>query len=108
MQEFLNDPAKIDKALRDYFYSVDKNKNGILEYKEIKKILIKFAEDTDTVSETDDEIKKAFDQLDSNKDGKISFDEFKALFEIYLKRFKKQIKNYPMILYGIHFGTILN
>ena len=89
VQEFLKDPAKIDKALHDYFSSVDKNKNGVLEYKEIKKILIKFSEDTDTVIETDDEIKKAFDQLDTNKDGKISFDEFKTLFEIYLKRFKK-------------------
>ena len=60
-----------------------------MEYKEIKKILIKFSEDTDTVIETDDEIKKAFDQLDTNKDGKISFDEFKALFQIYLNKLKQ-------------------
>ena len=89
IQEFLNDPAKVDKALHDYFSAVDKNKNGVLEYKEIKKILIKFSEDTDTVIETDDEIKKAFIQLDTNKDGKISLDEFKALFQIYLNKFKQ-------------------
>ena len=89
IQEFLNDPAKVDKALHDYFSAVDKNKNGVLEYKEIKKILIKFSEDTDTVIETDDEIKKAFIQLDTNKDGKISLDEFKALFQIYINKFKQ-------------------
>ena len=89
IQEFLNDPEKVDKALHDYFSAVDKNKNGVLEYKEIKKILIKFSEDTDTVIETDDEIKKAFIQLDTNKDGKISLDEFKALFQIYLNKFKQ-------------------
>ena len=89
IQEFLNDPAKVDKALQDYFSAVDKNKNGVLEYKEIKKILIKFSEDTDTVIETDDEIKKAFIQLDTNKDGKISLDEFKALFQIYINKFKQ-------------------
>ena len=89
VQEFLKDPANVDKAVHDYFSTVDKNKNGVLEYKEIKKILIKFSEDTDTVIETDDEIKKAFDQLDSNKDGKISLDEFKELFRIYLNKFKQ-------------------
>ena len=89
IQEFLNEPAKVDKALHDYFSAVDKNKNGVLEYKEIKKILIKFSEDTDTVIETDDEIKKAFIQLDTNKDGKISLDEFKALFQIYINKFKQ-------------------
>ena len=49
IQELLQDPTKIDKTCRDFFFSVDKNKNGVLEYKEIKKILSKFAENTDTI-----------------------------------------------------------
>ena len=89
VQELLNDPDKIDKICKDYFYSVDKNKNGVLEFKEIKKILVKYAEDTDAIQESDDEIKKAFDTLDTNKDGKISYDEFKNLFQSYLGKFGK-------------------
>ena len=89
IQELLKDPDKIDKICRDYFYCVDKNKNGVLEFKEIRKILAKYAEDTDTIQESDDEIKKAFELLDTNKDGKISYDEFKTLFQSYLGRFGK-------------------
>ena len=90
IQELLQDPTKIDKTCRDFFFSVDKNKNGVLEYKEIKKILSKFAENTDTIIEPDDEIKKAFELLDTNHDGKISFEEFKTLFQQYLNRFQKK------------------
>ena len=79
--EILKDPAKVDKICREYFYSVDKNKNGVLEFKEIKNILAKFAEDTDTIQEPEEKIKTAFNQLDSNNDGKISYEEFKTLFQ---------------------------
>ena len=87
IQELLNDPEKIDKTCKDYFYSIDKNKNGVLELREIKNILSKFAEDTDVVRDSDEEIQKAFNQLDTNNDGKISLDEFKTLFQNYLLKY---------------------
>ena len=86
IQELLKDPAKVEKICSDYFYSVDKNKNGFLELREIKKILARYAEDNDTVQEPEEKIKAAFNQLDLNKDGKISYDEFKSLFQSYLAK----------------------
>ena len=90
VQEILKDSAKIEKICSGYFYSVDKNKNGVLEFKEIKNILAKFAEDTDTIQEPEEQIKAAFNQLDSNNDGKISYDEFKTLFQNYLTNYGKK------------------
>ena len=90
IEEIAKDPVKIDKICRDYFSTVDKNSNGVLEFKEIKSILSKFSEDTDTAQHADEDIKKAFDQLDTNDDGKINLEEFKSLFLTYLDRYKKK------------------
>ena len=90
IQGLLKDPNEIDKVCRNYFFSVDKNKNGVLEFKEIRRILDKFAEDTDTVQESEENILKAFDQLDTNHDGKISYEEFKNLFQSYLSKYTQK------------------
>ena len=90
IQGLLKDPKEIDKVCGNYFFSVDKNKNGVLEFKEIRKILDKFAEDTDTVQESEENIRKAFDQLDTNHDGKISYEEFKNLFQSYLSKYTQK------------------
>ena len=90
IQGLLKDPKEIDKVCGNYFFSVDKNKNGVLEFKEIRRILDKFAEDTDTVQESEENIRKAFDQLDTNHDGKISYAEFKNLFQSYLSKYTQK------------------
>ncbi len=90
IQGLLKDPKEIDKVCGNYFFSVDKNKNGVLEFKEIRRILDKFAEDTDTVQESEENIRKAFDQLDTNHDGKISYEEFKNLFQSYLSKYTQK------------------
>ena len=86
IQGLLKDPNEIDKVCRNYFFSVDKNKNGVLEFKEIRRILDKFAEDTDNVQKSKENIRKAFDQLDTNHDEKISYEEFKNLFQKYTEK----------------------
>ena len=90
IQGLLKDPNEVDKVCGNYFFSVDKNKNGVLEFKEIRRILDKFAEDTDTVQESEENIRKAFDQLDTNHDGKISYEEFKNLFQSYLSKYTQK------------------
>ena len=90
IQGLLKDPNEVDKVCGNYFFSVDKNKNGVLEFKEIRRILDKFAEDTDTVQESEENILKAFDQLDTNHDGKISYEEFKNLFQSYLSKYTQK------------------
>ena len=86
IKELIKNPQKVEKICRDYFNSIDKNKNGVLEYKEIKVILAKFAEESDSVQPPENEIHDAFKKLDSNHDGKISYSEFKSLFDKYLNR----------------------
>ena len=85
IEELKNDETKIEKICKDYYESVDKNKNGVLEFKEIKSILVKFADVSNSIQPVDEDIRKAFNQLDTNKDGKISYSEFKNLFNSYLK-----------------------
>ena len=84
VKDLMNNPQKVDKICKTYFDSIDKNRNGVLEFQEISKILAKFAEENDSLKPPEEEIKDAFNQLDTNNDGKISFSEFKRLFNKYL------------------------
>ena len=93
IKEIVKDPAKVEKICRQYFNSIDKNKNGVLEYKEIKIILVKFAEESDIVQPPEEEILDAFNKLDTNHDGKISYSEFKTLFYVY-KLIEKNKNNF--------------
>ena len=90
VNELLKNPEKVDGICRKYFDSIDKNKNGVLEYKEIKVILAKFAEQSNSIQPPEDEIKDAFNKLDTNKDKKISYSEFKSLFNNYLLKVSKK------------------
>ena len=90
VNELMKNPGQVDKICRKYFDSIDKNKNGVLEYKEIKVILAKFAEESDSLNPPEEEIKDAFKKLDTNHDGKISFSEFKSLFNKYLMGLNKK------------------
>ena len=90
VNELMKNPGQVDKICRKYFDSIDKNKNGVLEYKEIKVILSKFAEESDSLNPPEEEIKDAFKKLDTNHDGKISFSEFKSLFNKYLLGLNKK------------------
>ena len=90
VSELIKNPEKVEKICRNYFDSIDKNKNGVLEYREIKVILAKFAQDSNSIKLPEDDIIDAFKKLDSNKDGKISFQEFKSLFDQYLKNLSRK------------------
>ena len=90
ISELIKNPQQVEKICRNYFDSIDKNKNGVLEYREIKVILAKFAADSNSIKPPEDDIIDAFNKLDSNKDGKISFQEFKSLFDQYLKNLSRK------------------
>ena len=103
IQGLLKDPKEIDKVCRNYFFSVDKNKNGVIIWG-VRRILDKFAEDTDTIQESEENIRKAFDQLDTNHDGKISYEEFKICSKVtYLNILKKDKKSNIIYLYYIKY-----
>ena len=90
IQGLLKDPNEVEKVCRNNFFSVDKNQNGVLEFKEIRRILDKFAEDNNVVQESEEIILKVFDQLDTNHGGKISYEEFKNLFQSQLSKYTKK------------------
>ena len=90
VQELLSNPEKVEQICSQYFNSIDKNRNGVLEYREISSILAKFANDSNSIRSPENEIVDAFNQLDKNKDGKISYTEFKALFDKYLSSIAKK------------------
>eukprot|EP01156_Anaeramoeba_ignava_P020816 Anaeramoba_ignava/c17271_g1_i2.p1 GENE.c17271_g1_i2~~c17271_g1_i2.p1 ORF type:complete len:128 (+),score=56.03 c17271_g1_i2:53-436(+) len=64
-------------SLKTIFDGIDKNKNGFLEFSEIKL----YANDLFGKEATDEEAKQLFDEMDGNKDGKITFEEFKNWME---------------------------
>ena len=70
------------------------NKDIKSEEKEIMKLeedkSIQQEKNKDTIQEPEEQIKAAFNQLDSNNDGKISYDEFKTLFQNYLTNYGKK------------------
>ena len=90
IKELLKDPQKVETICKNYFDSIDKNKNGVLEYKEIKVILAKFADESDAVIPPEEETLASFKKLDKNNDGKISYPEFKSLFDNYLANMAKK------------------
>ena len=90
VSELMKNPKKVEEVCRQYFDSIDKNKNGLLEYKEIKIILAKFADESNSIKPPEDEIVDPFKKLDTNNDGKISFSEFKTLFVKYLGNLSKK------------------
>ncbi|CAJ1408889.1 unnamed protein product [Effrenium voratum] len=62
--------------IKEAFIKADTNKDGFLDKKEAKNILLALAEASDIKSMTDSEINALFEKVDANHDGRLNVSEF--------------------------------
>ena len=82
----MNDPKKFEAFLQKLFDSKDKNKDGTLDFNEIKSLLKMYTDCTEF------ELKQEFSKIDRNNDGVLTFQEFKIMFGNVLNRMKQRKK----------------
>lgn len=85
----MEEQLKMEALAQEVFNFYDANKNGTLEMKEMKNIIIHIAKQLKVPTPNDEEIEKGFHDLDVNKDGVIQFREFLPFY----KSVYNQLKN---------------
>ena len=80
----MNNKEQFEKLAKQGYEEVDKNKNGSLDFNEIKSILVNFAQRSGLMPPTNAEVEQVYKQLDMDKNGKIDFTEFKGFFRKFL------------------------
>ena len=81
----MNNKEQFEKLAKQGYEEVDKNKNGFLDFNEIKSILVNFAQRSGLMPPTNAEVEQVYKQLDMDKNGKIDFTEFKGFFRKFLE-----------------------
>jgi Ca2+-binding EF-hand superfamily protein len=67
---------------RECFHKYDTNKDGAIEYRELKLLLIDVAKESGHDLPTDDDVQKVFHDADEDRDDVLSKDEFVELFKV--------------------------
>ena len=81
----MNNKEEFEKLAKQGYEEVDKNKNGSLDFNEIKSILVNFSQRSGLMPPTNAEVEQVYKQLDIDKNGKIDFNEFKGFFRKFLE-----------------------
>ena len=90
IKKILNDPNLLEQVTKRCFDSVDTDKSGKIETKELKEILIQISMDFKAEPPTDEEVKGVLDQLDTDKSGTVELKEFEVLIADLLKAMLEQ------------------
>ena len=64
------------------FQKYGKNQTGVLEYTELKILLIDIAKESGTPIPTDEDVEKVFHDSDRDRDRKLSKEEFVELYKV--------------------------
>jgi Ca2+-binding EF-hand superfamily protein len=75
----------LEKRAKEMFKKFDMNKNGFIEFEELKHLLEDLANEIGIPIPDEQEVMSLFKQYDLNKDKKISLEEFLAMFEVFAK-----------------------
>ena len=86
--ELLNNEKEFESTAKNAFFSLDNNKNGLLDFEEVESLLHSFSKQNNLPKPSKKEVESVFISLDTNKDGKINYEEFKQFFKQYLVSLK--------------------
>ena len=92
IKKILNDENLLSEVTKRSFDSVDTDKSGKIDLKELKEILYQISLDFKAEPPTDEELKKVFEILDKDKNGTIELLEFRALIKDILEAMLEQDK----------------
>ena len=85
IKKILNNPQLLEEVTKKCFDSVDTDKSGKIDTKELKEILNRISMDFKAEPPTEDEVKGVLAQLDTDKSGTIELKEFEVLIADLLK-----------------------
>ena len=81
IKDIINDEEKLKEVARVGFESVDTDKSGYIDSKELGKVMEDISKDLGVEPPQPDEIKEVLKHRDTDKSGKIEFDEFVVLIK---------------------------
>jgi Ca2+-binding EF-hand superfamily protein len=90
IKDILSNEKLFDQVARAAFDSVDTDKSGEIDAKELGQIMKKLAQETNTEAPSADEVKEVLDALDEDKSGRISYEEFKVLIREVLENMMEE------------------
>lgn len=85
IRNILSCENKFGKVARMAFDSVDTDKSGEIDSKELEKIMVLIASDMGAEPPSNEDVKLILSHLDEDKSGKIDFNEFKTLIRDLLE-----------------------
>lgn len=85
VKDILANETKFNEVARAAFDSVDTDKSGEVDSKELEVVMASIAKDMGCDAPTKEEVAEVLNHLDADKSGKISFNEFKVLIRTVLE-----------------------
>ena len=81
IKDIINDEKKLREVARVAFESVDTDKSGQIDNKELAKVMEGISNDLGVAPPSQEEVNEVLNHLDTDKSGKIDFDEFVVLIK---------------------------
>ena len=81
IKDIINDEEKLKEVARVGFESVDTDKSGYIDSKELGKVMEDISKELGVPPPNPAEIQEVMTHLDTDKSGKIEFDEFVVLIK---------------------------
>jgi Ca2+-binding EF-hand superfamily protein len=84
-------PLELLQQAKNMFDKYDLNKNGIIEFEELKILMTDVSKEIGIPSPTEEDVERVMQDTDINRDQRISREEFTQLFKIlYVMRTMKK------------------